>query len=748
MNLPKTRAPGSLAAALYTMKTITPAHSWKFFRTGGLDQVELRNAADLLALRHLDQKLWVALACPVKGLELDEKTLALIDTDSDGRIRVPELIAAVEWAAARLQDPGDLLLGRVQLPLAAIADTPEGQALVASARRVLKQVGRPDADAISVEEAADTARIFSSSALHGDGIITPGASDDAAVQALINDIIKTHGGTTSRTGIVGVTPAMIDAFFADVTAYLGWVDVSATKQNAVLGDATPAAVSALVAVRTKIDDYFVRCALASVDPRAADTLNRSQADYAALAPLDLSAAGADVSTFPLARIEPRRPLPLLDDVNPAWAAALRTLHAAAVVPVFGADKTTLTREEWETLKGKLSGYEAWLASKPGALVEQLGLPRLRELAAGSARAAIAELVEKDKALAPEFQAIADVERLARYHRDLRTLLHNFVNFTDFYSPERTAVFQAGTLYFDSRAIDLCVKVDGPTPLSAKSQVCLAYCTCTRKDLPPITIAACITQGDSDYVFVGRHGLFYDRLGRDWDAVVTAVVENPISVRQAFFAPYLKFVRFIEEQVAKRAAAADEASTTKLAGAAEGAANADKVKPAPKKLDIGTVAAIGVAVGGITAAFGTIVGAFFGLGLWMPVGLIGILLAISGPSMLLAWLKLRRRTLGPILDSSGWAINGRVKINLPLGRKLTSVAHLPPGSRRSLEDPYEDKAAKRRKRLFWFTFVLIVLAVTAIWIRANRLKHGHYFWQPAPVEVAEPTPPPAAPADAS
>src|SRR6185369_3321282 len=103
------------------------SHVWKFFRTGGLDQVALESGSDLLALGELDQKLWVALSCPVKGLELDEKTLALIDVDRDGRIRVPELLAAVNWAAARLRDAGVLLQGADSLPLDAINDaTPDG----------------------------------------------------------------------------------------------------------------------------------------------------------------------------------------------------------------------------------------------------------------------------------------------------------------------------------------------------------------------------------------------------------------------------------------------------------------------------------------------------------------------------------------------------------------------------------------------------------------------------------------------
>jgi hypothetical protein len=118
-------------------------HPWKFFRTGGLDQVSLQTTADLLALDQLDQKLWVALSCPVVGIELDEKTLALIDTDGDGHIRVPDVLAAVKWAAARLRDPADLLRGATALPVAAITDaTPEGKILAASARQILTNLDR------------------------------------------------------------------------------------------------------------------------------------------------------------------------------------------------------------------------------------------------------------------------------------------------------------------------------------------------------------------------------------------------------------------------------------------------------------------------------------------------------------------------------------------------------------------------------------------------------------------------------
>ena len=66
------------------------SYPWRFFRAGGFNQVVISSGADLLNLNQLDQKLWVALACPTTGVEFDPATLALIDTDKDGRITVEE----------------------------------------------------------------------------------------------------------------------------------------------------------------------------------------------------------------------------------------------------------------------------------------------------------------------------------------------------------------------------------------------------------------------------------------------------------------------------------------------------------------------------------------------------------------------------------------------------------------------------------------------------------------------------------
>jgi hypothetical protein len=244
---------------------------------------------------------------------------------------------------------------------------------------------------------------------------------------------------------------------------------------------------------------------------------------------------------------------------------------------------------------------------------------------------------------------------------------------------------------------------------------LAYCDCIRKATgEKLQIVAAFTGGDSDNLMVGRNGVFYDRKGRDWDATISKIIENPISIRQAFWAPYKKVVRMIEEQVAKRAAAADAAATQQLGQSATAVVSADKPPeklsaPPKTKIDTGTLAAIGLVLTTLLAALGGIFGAIAKLPAWqVPLAIVGILLAISLPSMFLAYLKLRKRNLGPILDANGWAVNAKAKINVPFGGSLTQIAVLPPGAQRDLVDPFAEK--KRPWGLYITIIVILVLGV--------------------------------------
>lgn len=695
------------------------AHTWRFFRAGGFDQVRLDRGEDLLALDQLDQKLWVALACPTDGLEFDKKTLELIDADKDGRIRAPELLAAVKWAGALLKDAGGLVKGSSGLALSAInADHEEGQRLLASAKQILKDLGKKNAKEITLDDTADTAKIFGKTKFNGDGVLPAASADDEATTRVIEDIIACLGSEPDRSGLVGVTQAKVDQFFAEASAFDAWwaASESDAANVAPLGEATAAAAATFGAVKAKIGDYFARCRLAAFDPRAAGPLNRDEAEYTALASKVLSLGAEEVAAFPIARVEAGKPLPLDVGVNPAWARTVNELRAAVVAPLLG-DKAALTESEWESVSTKLAPFEAWSAAKPVTAVEKLGLARLRAILATEARATITELVARDRALEPEANSIISVDKLIRYNRDLYTLLTNFVSFSAFYSRKK-AVFQTGTLYLDGRSCDFCVKVldaAAHSAAAAHSGTYLAYCELTRKaTAETMTIAAAFTGGDSDDLAVGRNGIFYDRQGHDWDATIVKLVEHPISVRQAFWLPYKRLGKLIGEQISKFASSRDKAAQDRAAaGVADGAkvteATPTALEPASAPFDIGKFvgifAGIGIAVGAIGSILLAIATGFLSLKLWqMPLSLLAVLLLISAPSMLIAHLKLRLRNIGPILNANGWAVNTRAKMNVPFGSSLTAVAALPANAERSMVDPFAEKTRP------WGVYALVLLLV--------------------------------------
>jgi hypothetical protein len=699
------------------------SHSFSFFRAGGFNQVRFKSGADLLNIDQLDQKLWVALACPTTGLVFDARTLALIDSDGDGRIRANELIGAVKWAGKLLKNPDDLLKAPAELPLNAInADSDEGKLVLHAAKTVLEGLGKAGAPAISVAETADALKAFNAMRFNGDGVLPVESADSDDAKALITDILATVGGVDDRSGKPGVNAEKTAEFFKAAGEYVAWYDKAAADTALLpLQADTAAALDALNAVRAKIDDFFVRCELAAFDARAIAALNREEKEYFALAVKDLQITSDEIRCLPLAHIDSATPLPLKKGINPAWTGALDTFTAKVVKPLLG-DISELTQAQWHDIKSRLGQFEAWQGAKAGAVVEKLGIERLRALAAPGGDQLLAPLFDKEKAQESTANAIASVERLVRYVRDLHALAINFVSFQQFYQRKSPAIFQVGTLYLDQRAAELCLRVEDVARhavMAPLSRAYLVYCDCVRKATgEKMTIAAAFTNGDCDNLMVGRNGIFYDRDGKDWDATVTKLVENPISIRQAFWSPYKKLIRFIEEQVAKRAAAGEASSSTMLTGAADkvGTAattgKADAV--APKKFDVGVVAALGVAVGGITAALGALLQAFFGLGFWMPLGVLGLVLLISGPSMLIAWLKLRQRNVGPILDANGWAVNAHARVNLPFGASLTRLAVLPKDATLDAVDPFAEK--KRPWKLYGVLAVILVLGLC--WFNGN------------------------------
>jgi hypothetical protein len=714
-------------------------HVWSFSTVGGVKRVNLESGADLLALEHLDQKLWTALSCPVSGLEIDSKTLALIDADGDGHIRVPEILTAVKWLTGLLKNADDVLKQGNSLPLSAINDETEaGRAILESAKIILQNLGKSEATEIYVDDTLDFVRIFAGTQFNGDGIITEDSTSDASLISLIKDMMACVGSKADRGGKEGIDAELLATFFAACEAYNSWIGMCEGNAAEVLplGANTAAGYARWLGLQAKIDDYFLRCKLAAFDPQTADTLNQLSARVESIAAKDLTDCKEEISTYPLAKIVGGKSLPLQGGLNPMWEAEIFAFKQEVVEALFPGS-IELTEKDWGLISARFATYANWLEMKSGKEVEALGIERVREILASGHHDLLKSLIEKDLDLADEAGQIILVDQLVRYYRDLFQLLKNFVTFYDFYTPGNKAIFQAGTLYIDQRSCTLCIKVNDMgrhDSMVAVSGMFLIYCKCVSKSTQQeMTIAAALTNGDIDNLIVGRNAIFYDRDGLDWDAVVIKIVDNPISIRQAFWTPYRKISKFINTQVNKFASAQDDkvqshatSNIEKRANEADEHANnavsskqivqvqtAEPEKPFDIGKFVGIFAAISLALGALGAALGSLVAGILGLTWWkIPLALLGIVLLISGPSMLIAYLKLRKRNLAPILDANGWAINARATVNISFGNLLTQTAALPLNSKLNVNDPFKKKGTPMWKVLLYILIVggLVVFAL--------------------------------------
>lgn len=693
-------------------------HQWRFFRSGGFDQVAIETAEDLKHLAQLDPKLWTVLNCPTNGLEIDQKTLVLMDQDGDGQIRVPEILKAVSWSCGLLQDAA-VMFAPPGLTVADIAEgDAQGQGIKQAALQTLSYLGKGADEQLQVTDLLDTTPLFTPNHYNGDGVITIELVQDEPAKQLMTDILATLGGVADRSGQSGINSELLKQFYEQAQSVIDWHQAfnAGSSELCPLAEQTADAVAAFEAVKDKIDDYFLRCQLAAFDERAGEALNPATAVYAQLANRSVAKNDADINALPLATIVAGQPLPLGQGLNPAWAGAIATLNSKVLQPLLGNTLQSLHADDWAKVSTQLSAWRDWQSKKPVSALHALTTERLTEILASTSKDTLEEVIKADLAASTFADNLAALERLLRYQRDLVTLLRNFVSLSDFYQGEKKAIFQAGTLYLDQRSCELVMKVSDMArhaTMAPFSGCYLVYCNCTRQGEAPMTIVAALTGGDVDELMVaGRNGIFYDRQGRDWRASVTKVVAQPVSIRQAFWSPYRRVAAFIEGQIQKFAASRDKDIETKTTSGVADAAAAPTA--APSSFDIakfaGIFAAFGLAAGALGTALAAIVAGLFALVWWqIPLVLLGVMLLISAPSMLLAYLTLRRRNLGPLLDANGWAVNTRARINVPFGAALTGLAKLPAGAKRSLHDPYAEK-----KRPWGLLTILLILLAVAVW----------------------------------
>lgn len=696
-------------------------YKWEFANIGGASRVKITTGEDIAHLDELDPKMWTVLSCPVTGLEIDEKSLAYIDADADGKIRVADVIATSQWLSGAVKNLDVLVEETDSIDIEHLdQENAAGQKLYKSAKQILENLGK-EGTVISLADTKDIAAIFAKTRFNGDGIITEASTDDADEKAAIAAAVAAFGGVADRSGAAGINAEMIENFYKALAEYAAW---QAAVVEAPFGDKTDAAIAAYNALDAKVKDFFMRSKLAAFSPDSAAALDVQTASIASISADNLTGKTEEIAAYPIARITGKPEIDLTAQVNPAWSAQFDLIKTVALE-----GKTVLTEADWAAVGAQFAAYTGWKAAKAGAAVEALGLDAVKKFIEQDKKAALLDLVAQDAALAEEAANIDMVDKFLHILRDFYRLVRNFVTLHDFYDKDKkvSAIFQSGRLIIDQRECRLCMKVSDMgkhNASAATSGMFLVYCDCTTKTKPgKLTIVAAVTVGEVGDLIVGKNAVYYDNAGLEWDAVITKIVDNPISVAQAFWSPYRRMAKTVENLINKSAAdkdakmMADATAKINAAPAALPAGTDPKAAPAAAPpFDIakfaGIFAAIGMALGMIGSALVVIFNGLKDMAWWkLILVFVAIMLVISGPAMVLAWLKLRRRNIAPLLNANGWAVNAASKISIPFGETLTDVAKYP---KMKLTDPYA-KAGLAPWKKWLISLSAVIVAVGVLWI---------------------------------
>ncbi|HEX8698541.1 MAG TPA: kinesin [Myxococcaceae bacterium] len=737
-------------------------------RYGGSVQVDIPNFETLTRAIHIPETQWMATACPLEGLHCDARFLTLMDADGNRRIRVSEVKSAVEFTAKMLQSFQGADARSDVLELGALS--PAADTLRSAALRILTILKTENTSRISLEQVRASDKVLRDAGVNGDGIIAPAFLPES-VRPLATRIMAAFPEVKNRAGLAGVDPPTLQRFREARTALLAHL---ATKDAVhVWGEASLERARRIREVKPLLDGYFLQCRLVAAQPEAVTNLKLSPGRVeSALG--DTAALEKAAAVLPIAPVEPSGVLTWARLYRGPAFEALEAFRKEIAAPVTGSTEQ-LSDAAWRELSARAEAVLAWQAVLDASPVR--GMAAELSTVPDADLAALEAASQADLALKGELDAIAELERLILYQRWLLTFANNFISMPDLYSARKDALYERGSLVLGGRKYTLSVLAQpraAHAALTSQGTTCILYVKVTPKDgAEGYEVAVPVTRGRSAHLEVGKRGIFHDLEGKEYDALITQVVRQPVSLWEAMTMPFERIGKFITSKVEALASSGDkefdqalEKSYTRatVAPAAPGAA-APAAAPVQAGGLGGVIAAGGIAFAAVGSAMAFIVSQMKAVTLGDVISAALVIAAVVMlPAGLLGWLKLRRRNLALLLEGSGWALNDRLQLTSALAGLITRKPPRPRGSRvengdvllsvvpgiRSEDAEDEEEQGSGRVKFL----VALAIAVVLLWqarLPIARFLCGQQWLTPSacgallPAGTGAPeAPPPAAP----
>ncbi|QRN95180.1 kinesin [Archangium violaceum] len=687
-------------------------------RYGGSLQVSIPSFEVLVEAVRIPETQWLATACPLEGLNCDRGFLTFVDTDRNERIRVVEVRAAVEHTAKLLKSYQGADAASEVLELDALSE--EGVKLRDVAGILLETLRAGDRTRISLEQVRASEKALLEAGQNGDGIVAPAFLPER-LRPLAEKLMASFPEVRNRAGQAGVDPPMLQRAREERSALLA--HLAGRESVLVWGERSVEQARRIQEVRPLLDTYFLQCRLVAAQPEAVTSL-KLEAGRVQGSLGDTQALARAVSELPIAPPEPGGALRWSRLYRGPAFEKLEAFRRDVAVPLT-ADAATLGDTAWRELSARADAILAWWARLDASPLRGLVdvLPDISESDLDALEVACrADLLLKDK-----LDAVEELERLILYQRWLLTFANNFISMPDLYQTKRRALVEKGTLILGGLRYRLAVLVTNRaahSALTSQGTTCTLYVQVVAKEGgASYEVAVPATRGRSAYLSVGKRGVFYDVEGREFDAVVTQVLHQPVSLWEAMMMPFERIGRFISSKIEGMATAGEKSLDAQLekgftpAPVPAAGAPAAPAPAVPVAGPAGFIAALGITFAAVGSSLAFIVTQAKSLTLFDIVSAaIIVALLVMVPSGLLGWLKLRKRNLALLLEGSGWALNDRLMVTRDLAALITRRPRLPKHAtvdrtdvlRSVLVRVREDDEAEQGSPGAWIVLTLVIL----------------------------------------
>jgi len=439
-------------------------HVWRFRRIGGMDQVVLKTGEDIAALSELDPKLWAALAMPTSQHRCKE-ALSLLDEDHDGRVRVPEILHAVEKFRMAFTTLDILFDENSAISLDRLKDGHLREACVNAAHIAGAEV--EGVDAAVVEKAIS---LYNERTFNGDGVVVPESAKDPHTAGIIETLIASGYQAIDSSGKNGVDNVALDAFAHDASIVLEWNAKGESIRRTLPDLPFDAILPAFRTISDVMDDYFRRCAVLDL-AGTPDALKNLETQMAAALSTPLGNNAEALQALPLALPRADGLLALDAAYNPLYETEVKSFLDAVKTP-YGLEKE-LDKTAWSRIAADCRMYAAWTDSKPPVGAESIDPSMLSDILNGGSLDAIRTLITRDLAEAAHAEALHELHNILVLKKDLLKILRNFVTMDEFYG-SREGIFQSGRLFIDGRELELCLDVRNSTAHSSMAGLAGMY----------------------------------------------------------------------------------------------------------------------------------------------------------------------------------------------------------------------------------------------------------------------------------